>query len=159
MALVAAAYRAAGYDADVPSRNDPRRIDVPIKRDGALVIGCEVKQLDPSEATADTLVGDALDHGVRRALLAVLRPGTLAGLDRAGAIARAEQRGVVLRITDGVRQLLHVALSASSVDIDEFCSALPRAFAEALRDIRVADATIETWAAIAERWTARQPGS
>lgn len=152
MALVAAAFRAAGLEADVPSRNDPRRIDIPIKRHGQLVIGSEVKQLKTSEGTADTLVCDVVDHGVRRALLAVLRPGTL-DLDRATVIRRAErEHGVVLRITDGTRELLHEALSATDVAIDAFCSALPRAFAEALRDIRVADASIDTWAAIARRW-------
>jgi SacI restriction endonuclease len=154
MALVAAAYRTAGFDADVPSRNDPRRIDIPIKRDGRLLIACEVKQIDPSEATADTLVRDALDHKTRRALLAVLRPGTLAGIDRPSVIRRAERdHGVVLSITDGTRQLLHVALRASTVEIDAFCAALPRAFAEAMRDIRVKDETIDTWAAIAQRWS------
>ena len=80
MALVAAAYRAAGLEADVPSRNDPRRIDVPVKRDGTLILGAEVKQLRTGEATADTLVHDATAHGVRRALLAVLRPGSLTAL-------------------------------------------------------------------------------
>lgn len=154
MALVAAAYRAAGFEADLPSRNDPRRIDVPIKRDGRLVIASEVKQLDPSEATADTLVRDALDAGTRLALLAVLRPGTLARIDRPSVIRRAERdHGVVLRITDTTRQLLHVAISASTVEVDAFCATLPRAFAEALRDIRVRDETIETWAAIARRWS------
>lgn len=153
MALVAAAFRAAGLEADVPSRNDPRRIDIPIKRGGILVIGSEVKQLVTSEATADTLVSDVVDHGIRRALLAVLRPGTL-HLDRATVIRRAERdHGVVLRITDGTRELLHEALSASAVEIDAFCSALPRAYAEALRDIRVAEDSITTWAAIARRWT------
>jgi SacI restriction endonuclease len=157
MALAAAAYRAAGLDADVPSRNDPRRIDIPIKRDGKLVIACEVKQLDPTDATAETLARDAIEHRTKRALLVVLRPGTLAKLDRSSAIRRAErEHGVVLRITDGARQLLHVALSASLVDVDEFCATLPRAFAEALRDIRVRDETIETWAAIATRWSAER---
>jgi SacI restriction endonuclease len=155
MALVAAAFRAAGFQADVPSRNDPRRIDIPIKRNGVLVIGCEVKQVPTSEVTADTLVRDALTHGTRRALLSVLRPGVLDSFDRPSVIRRAERdEGAVLRITDGARELVHEALVASEREIGEFCAALPRAYAEALRDIRVADESIETWAAIAQRWDA-----
>jgi hypothetical protein len=154
MALVAAAYRSAGFQADVPSRNDPRRIDVPIKRGKELVIATEVKQLPTDEVTADTLAADAANHGVRRALLAVLRPGTLAGVDRAGAIRRAEhEHGVVLRIADGTRELLHeAAMAGTGVALNDFCAALPHAYAEALSDIRTKKETIDTWAAIAQRW-------
>jgi hypothetical protein len=108
-----------------------------------------------SEATADTLAQDAVAHGTRRALLAVLRPGMLVSFDRPSVIRRAErEHGVVLRITDGTRELLHEALMASDRPVDEPCAAFPRAFAEALRDIRVAEDTIDAWAAIAQRWTA-----
>lgn len=154
MALVAAAFRAAGFEARLPSRNDPRRIDVPITRGGVLVIASEVKQEDTTEAVADTLARDAAASNTRRALLAVLRPGVLVQFDRASATQFAERdHGVVLRITDGVRQLLHEALIAGSAEVDVFCSVLPRAYAEALRDIRVAESSIDTWVAIAERWT------
>jgi hypothetical protein len=153
MALVAAAFRTAGLEAGLPSRHDPRRIDVPIKRAGELVLASEVKQEETSEAVADTLARDAASHGARRALLAVLRPGVLLRFDRASVIQRAERdHGVVLRVTDGVRQLLHEALIAGECDVDAFCAALPRALGEALRDIRVAEATIDTWVAIAGRW-------
>lgn len=153
MALVAAAYRAAGYEAVLPSRNDPRRIDIHIKRDGVLVIGSEVKQVDTTEATADTLAVDAIDAGVHRALLAVLPPGVLVDFDRTGVVRRAErEHGMVLRVVAGTRELLHEALSAATVEVDAFCAGLPRAFADALADIRVADETSETWAAIASRW-------
>jgi len=155
MALVAAAFRAAGYEADVPSRNDPRRIDIAIKRDGMLVIGAEVKQLATTEATASTLVRDAITHGTRRALLAVLRPGVLESFDRATVIARAErEHGVVLRVADGARELIHESLIASDLDIAAYCARLPRTYAETLRDIRVSDDTISTWAAISQRWRA-----
>lgn len=153
MALVAAAYRTGGFDASLPSRHDPRRIDIAIKRDGVAIIGSEVKQVDTTEATADTLAQDAAGGDVRRVLLAVLPPGKLVQFDRTAATRRAEkEHGVILRVTSGTRELLHEALSAGSVDVDEFCARLPRAFAEALRDIRAADETIETWAAIASRW-------
>lgn len=153
MAVVAAAYRAAGFEALLPSRNDPRRIDIAIKRDGAMVIGSEVKQLNTGMATAETLVEDAVDAGVRRALLAVLPPGALVDFDRTSVIRRAEcDRGVVLRVVAGSRELLHEALTATTMDIDEFCAALPRKLAEALVDVRVADETVEIWAAIASRW-------
>jgi SacI restriction endonuclease len=154
MALVAAAFRAAGLEAGLPSRHDPRRIDVPIRRSGVLVLAAEVKQEDTSEAVADTLARDAASHGARRALLAVLRPGVLVRFDRASVIQRAERdHGVVLRVSDGVRQLLHEALIAGPADVDSFCSALPRGFGGALREIRVEEATIDTWVAIAGRWT------
>lgn len=153
MALVAAAHRAAGFEAFLPSRNDPRRIDIQIKRDGLLVVGSEVKQVDTGEATADTLAADAEDAHVRRALLAVLPPGVLVGFDRSAVIRRAERRhGVVLRVTAGARELIHEALSAGTTDVDPFCAGLPRAFADALVEIRAADETIDTWAAIASRW-------
>jgi hypothetical protein len=152
MALVAAAYRTAGWEAVLPSRNDPRRIDVAIKRDDDL-IGAEVKQLDTTEATGDTLSQDAADRGMRRAHLAVLRPGALIDFDRSAVIRRAERNhSVVLRVTAGTRELIHEALSVGTVPIDDFCAGLPRAFAEALRDIRAADETVTTWAAIASRW-------
>jgi hypothetical protein len=78
----------------------------------------------------------------------------LVRFDVPGVTRRAErEHGVVLRVTDGARPLLHEALIASETDVDAFCAALPRAFAEALRDIRVADATIDTWVAIAGRWS------
>jgi hypothetical protein len=155
MALVAAAFRAAGLKADLPSRNDPRRIDVLISRDSAPLIGAEVKQEETTEATADTLARDATSRGLRRALLAILRPGVLSRFDVASVIQRAEhEHGIVLRVTDGVRPLLHEALMADEVDVDAFCAALPRSFAEALRDIRVAEATIDTWVAISGRWSA-----
>jgi hypothetical protein len=154
MALVAAAFRAAGLKADLPSRNDPRRIDVPISRDGVPLIGAEVKQEETTEATADTLARDAISRGLHRALLAVLRPGVLLRFDVVSVIQRVErQHGVVLRVTDGVRPLLHEALIAGEADLGAFCTALPRAFAEALRDIRVAEYSIDTWVAIASRWS------
>lgn len=153
MALVAAVYRAAAFEAVLPSRNDPRRIDIAINRDGIMVIGSEVKQVDTTEATADTLTEDVANAPASRALLAVLRPGALINFDRTATIRRAEMdHGVVLRVTHGSRELLHEALSAGSVGLDEFSAALPRLFAEALRDIRVAEHAIETWAAIASRW-------
>jgi hypothetical protein len=153
MALVAAAYEAAGFAAKLPSRNDPRRIDITIRRDGMPTIGAEVKQADTSEVTADTLAQDAIESGMQRALLAVLPPGTLASFDRAAAIRRAEQEhGVVLRISSGVRELLHEAFSAGVADLDVYCAALPHAFGTALSEIRVAKSSVETWVAIASRW-------
>jgi hypothetical protein len=153
MALVAAAYRATGYEALLPSRNDPRRIDIAIKRGGAMVIGAEVKQVDTGEGAADTLAEDATSANVSRALLAVLRPGVLVDFDRSAVIRRAEKdRRVVLRVVQGTRELLHEALSAGDVGLREFCASLPRLFAEALRDIRVAEQTLATWAAITSRW-------
>ena len=153
MALVAAAYRAAGFEAALPSRNDPRRIDIAITHGGAMVIGAEVKQIDTGEGTADTLAEDAASVSMSRALLAVLRPGVLVDFDRAAVIRRAEKgHHVVLRVVQGTRELLHEALSACDVGLDEFCASLPRLFAEALRDIRVAEQTLATWAAIASRW-------
>ncbi len=153
MALVAAAYRAVGFEAQLPSRNDPRRIDIAIKRDGALVIGSEVKQVDTMESTADTLARDTAEARAQRALLAVLPPGALVDFDRTSVIRRAErEHRMVLRVTGGVRELLHETLSSGTVGIDQFCRSVPRAFAHALRDMRAADAAIETWAAIASRW-------
>ena len=153
MALVAATYRAAGFDASLPSRNDPRRIDIPIRRRDAMFIGAEVKQIATNESTADTLAAEAASADVTRALLAVLPPGGLVDFDRASAVRRAERdHGVVLRITHGARELIHEALVAGDVTLNEFCSALPRLFGEALRDIRASDQTLETWAAIASRW-------
>jgi len=158
MALVAAAFRSAGLEAGLPSRNDPRRIDIPIKRNRRLVIACEVKQEATAEAVADTLAADASSFLAGRALLAVLRPGVLAQFNRAAAIERAEREHcVVLRITDGVRQLLHEALIAGPSEVNPFCAALPRAYGEALREIRVAESSINTWVAIAARWTSGSP--
>jgi hypothetical protein len=153
MALVAAAYRTAGFEVALPARNDPRRIDISVRSQGDLVVACEVKQVDTAEVTADTLAQDAAALGARRALLAVLRPGRLIDFDLTAVTRRAErERGVVLRVSSGARELLHEVLIATMIDVDEFCGSLPRAFAEALGDIRVGDATIETWAAIASRW-------
>jgi hypothetical protein len=153
MALVAAAYRAAGFEVVLPSRNDPRRIDIPIKRGDAMVIGAEVKQIDTREGTADTLAKDAASANVSRALLAVLRPGVLVDFDRAAVIRRAEKdHNVVLRVVQGTRELLHEALSAGDVDLSELCASLPRLFGDALMDIRVAEQTLATWTAIASRW-------
>jgi hypothetical protein len=153
MALVAAAYRAAGFDAALPSRNDPRPIDVRIKRGKTTVVGAEVKQVDTREPTADSLARDAAKAKLGRALLAVLKPGSLVDLDRTAVIARAEARhGVVLRVTQGSRELLHEAVTSGDVSVSEFCARLPRLFAEALREIRASDQAIGTWAAIASRW-------
>lgn len=153
MALVAAAYRAAGFEAELPSRNDPRRIDISIRRDGTAVIGAEVKQVDTGEATADTLAKDAASVRLHRAVLAVQHPGVLVDFDRSAAIRRAEkEHKVVLRIAHGSRELLHEAFSAGSATLDEFCAALPRHLAESLRDIRLSEQTLKTWAAIASRW-------
>ena len=154
MALAAAAFRSAGLEAGLSSRHDPRRIDIPIKRAGVLVVAAEVKQDGTAEAVADTLARDAASHGARRALLAVLRPGQLVQFNKAAVVQRAERdHGVVLRVTDGVRELLHEAIIAGPSDVDAFCSSLPRAYGEALREIRVAEASIDTWVAIAARWT------
>jgi hypothetical protein len=153
MALTAAAFRAAGLDAGLPSRNDPRRIDIPVRRDSVLVIAAEVKQEETTEAVADTLSRDAVSNGARRALLAVLRPGVLVRFNEAAVIQRAERdHGVVLRIADGVRQLLHEALMTGPAAVDAFCAALPRAFGDALREIRMNESSIDTWVAIAARW-------
>ncbi len=77
----------------------------------------------------------------------------LIDFDRAAVIRRAEKsHNVVLRVTQGTRELLHEALNAGSVKLGGLCAALPRLFAEALRDIRVSKQTLEAWAAIASRW-------
>jgi hypothetical protein len=153
MALVGAAYRAAGFDVKLPARNNPRRIDIPVSRAGAMYIGAEVKQEDTGEGTADTLAEDAAAAGVSRALLAVLRPGSLVRFDRTAVIRRAEKNHeIVMRVVQGSRELFHEALSATELPVADFCGAMPRAFAEALREIRAEDDTIETWAAIATRW-------
>lgn len=153
MALLAAAFRAAGFEADVPSRNDPRRIDIPIKLDGQLVIGSEVKQQDTYEVTADTLARDSADAGVSWAVLAVLPPGSLEQFDVPAVVWRAEdEHSVILRVLTSVRQVLHEASLIGRVPLQEFCASLPRAYADALRDIRADDAAIETWAAISSRW-------
>ncbi len=108
MALVAAAYRTAGFGAVLPSRNDPRRIDISITRSGRTLIGVEVKQVDTTEATADTLAADATEIHVHRALLAVLPPGSLVDFDRTATVRRAEHRhGIVLRVAAGVREVVH----------------------------------------------------
>jgi hypothetical protein len=153
MALVAAAYRATGFEVVLPSRNDPRRIDIAIKRRGDMLIGAEVKQIDTTPGTADTLAEDVASVSVTRALLAVLRPGVLVDFDRSAVIRRAERdQNVVLRVAQGTRELLHEALSSGEVSLGEFCRSLPRLFAEALQEIRVAEQTLATWTAIASRW-------
>lgn len=153
MALVAAAYRAAGFTATLPSRNDPRPIDIRIKRARTTVIGAEVKQVETKESTAESLARDAAKARLDRALLAVLKPGSLVDFDRTAAIVRAEDRhGVVLQVAHGSRELLHDALTAGDVSVSDFCAKLPRLFADALRDIRASDQAIGTWAAIASRW-------
>ncbi len=91
MALVVAAYRAAGFEAALPARNDPRRIDITIKRGGARILGAEVKQVNTGEATADTLAEDAANANLDRALLSVLPPGVLVDFDRPTVIRRAER--------------------------------------------------------------------
>lgn len=154
MALLAAAFRAAGFEADVPSRNDPRRIDIPIKLDGQLFIGSEVKQQPTHEITADTLARDCAEAGVSWAVLAVLSPGSLAQFDIPAAVWRAEdQHEVVLRVLRSVREVLHEASLVGRVPLSEFCAALPRSYAESLRDIRAKDDAIATWAAISKRWS------
>jgi hypothetical protein len=153
MALLAASFRAAGHEADVPSRNDPRRIDIPIRVGGKLVIASEVKQQPTHEATADTLASDAASLRTNRALLVVLPPGHLVRFDVQGVVRRVErEHSVALRLLSTVRDVLHEALFSAAIPIDDFCSTLPRAYADALRDIRADDAAIETWAAISERW-------
>ncbi len=62
-------------------------------------------------------------------------------------------------MTQGSRELLHEALSAADVTPSDFCAALPRLFAEALRDIRTSERTIGTWAAIASRWQSKPTAS
>lgn len=58
----------------------------------------------------------------------------------------------MLRVVQGTRELLHEALSSGEVGLDGFCKSLPRLFAEALQEIRVAEETLSTWSAIASRW-------
>lgn len=156
MALVAAVYRAAGFEATLPARNDPRPIDVRIKRGKTVLIGAEVKQVNTKEPTADSLARDAAKAKSDRALLAVLRPGSLVDFDRTAAITRAENsHGVILRVTQGSRELLHEAVSSGDVPLSEFCAKLPRLFSEALCDIRASEQSIGAWAAIASRWQAK----
>ncbi len=115
------------------------------------MIACEVKQEATSEAVADTLAADAFVAG--RALLVVLRPGTLVNFNKTAVVVRAEaQHDVVLRVTDGVRELLHEALMSGPAEIGKFCTSLPRAFGEALREIRADQTTLDTWVAVSSRW-------
>jgi SacI restriction endonuclease len=154
MALLAAAFRAAGLEADVPARNDPRRIDVPIKLDGKLFIGSEVKQQPTKEVTADTLARECANAEVSWAILAVLPPGALDHFDISSVIWRAEaDHSVVLRVLTSVRQVLHEASLVGRASLPDFCAAIPRAYADALRDIRADEVAIEAWAAISARWT------
>lgn len=153
MALVAAVYRAAGYDVDLPSRNDPRRIDVRINRDGEMRIACEVKQVLTGEPTAQSLAEDASDAGVAIGLLVVLRPGTLEDFDRASAIREAAHRhSVVLRVTNGARELVHEGVVSGSSHTESVRQRLPRLFADALVEARVDAKTTEAWEALAGAW-------
>jgi hypothetical protein len=151
MALVAAAYRAAGWDSTLPSRNDPRPIDVRLSN-GTRDVAVEVKQVDTQEPTADALVNDALKAGMDQAILAVLPPGRLVRFNVSGAIRRAEELGVVLAVTATARDLVHLALQAGTARTSEFTALFPRTFAGALREIRTAPSTWNTWDAIATRW-------
>jgi hypothetical protein len=60
---------------------------------------------------------------------------------------------VILRVLTSVRQILHEASLVGRVSLADFCARLPRAYADALRDIRADDAAIETWAVISARWS------
>lgn len=153
MAAVAAVFKAVGFDPDIPSRNDPRPIDIPVKRDGRMVIGVEVKQVETGEATAQTLVEQVATTQAQVALLAVLRPGRIENFSRSRVVQAAEkEHGVVLRVADGVREVVHEALAHGMIEVSRFCATLPRAFAEALREINAAEESIETWASISSRW-------
>jgi hypothetical protein len=78
----------------------------------------------------------------------------LVRFDRASVVQRAERKhGVVLRVTDGVRELLHEAIIAGPSEVGAFCASLPRDFADALREIRAHESSVDTWVAIAQRWT------
>jgi hypothetical protein len=153
MALVAAVYRAAGYEVDLPSRNDPRRIDVRINRGGTMRIACEVKQVPTSEPTAQSLAEDASDAQVAIGLLVVLRPGTLEDFDRASVVREAaHQHSVVLRVTSGARELVHEGIVSGTADTESVRQRLPRLFAEALAEASVDSNTADAWAALAGAW-------
>jgi hypothetical protein len=79
------------------------------------------------------------------------RPEWIA-VDRVAEVRRAERRGVVLRIVENVRELVHESLVASDATVNAFCAAMPRAYADALREIRVGDDTVTAWVAISRQW-------
>lgn len=153
MALVVAAYRAAGFEAGARAPTDPRRIDVAVKRAGVTVLACEVKQAPTEERVAETLADEAAAAGLERALLAVLPPGSLVGLDRRKAVLAAEQRrGVVLRIAQGTLELLHEAFSAGAMSRDAFSRELPGRLAQALQEV-AGRSGAAAWGQVAARWS------
>lgn len=153
-ALVAAAFKCAGFDVKLLSANDPRRLDVVVESDGIAVIGCEVKQLNVGEAVANRLVIDTAEAKMRRAVLAVLPPGSLERFDTEGAIVRAEERhGVVLRVTVGTRSIIHEAISSGNVTVGDFCRQLPNVFGHFLLHMEVREEAIKWWVTLSSRWS------
>lgn len=153
MAIVAAVYRAAGLNSSLPSRNDPRPIDIRISRGEELLVASEVKQVPIGELVAQSLAADAAAANAPVALLAVLRPGELESFDR-NTVAReaAHVHGVIFRTTVGARELMHEAILTGTNSVEEFRERLPRLVADALVEARVSTSASEAWAALAGSW-------
>lgn len=153
LSVVAAVYRAVGFDTKIRTTTDPVRLDVRVLLDGELFIGCEVKQLPGDESTVHTLGEDVRDAGVERGHLAILPPGNMGSIDRTGITKTVQdQSNSMIRITSGVAELLAESFAVGRCTLEELIRETPRLIAESLVESGASNESIEAWTAIASRW-------
>lgn len=153
LAVVAAVFRAAGFEARIRTTTDPTRLDVRIHAAGELFIGAEVKQLPGEDATVQSLGEDLVAANCERGLLAILPPGNLGNINRRTAIARVgESHQVMVRVTNGVSELIADAFVAGRGNAADLVAATPSHLLEALREASASKQTIDDWLAIANPW-------
>lgn len=158
LAVVAAIYKAAGFEPKIRTTTDPMRLDVKVLLNGALFIGCEVKQLPVDEATVRSLGEDVSAAGVERGHLAILPPGNIGSVDRVGVLTAVQiETQVMARITLGVAELLSEVFAAGRSDLQDVVAETPGLITAFLDEAGATADTIEAWTAIANRWTQKDP--
>lgn len=153
LAIVAASFRAAGFEAKIRTTTDPVRLDVRILHGGKLFIGSEVKQLPGEDATVQTLAEDVASAKGERGLLALLPPGNLGNISVRSSVQRAyDEFGAMIRVTNGTAELLAEAFACGREPLNDFIRTTPVQLVPALAESGATQESVDDWLAIANRW-------
>ena len=144
-ALVAALLDLIYPEVSLASINDPTGLDVAVRRERRSVIGAEVKQKPVTEAAADHLGEEAAARAVDKAYLVLLAPNQRP-LDRESVRREGlEKHGVLIRVFEGVWELVSDLALQSEFSVQDFASRVPGVYLRRMQQHGVSPEGQQYW--------------
>jgi hypothetical protein len=146
-ALAAAVLDCIGHEqVQLAAINDPRAVDVLLRREGDAVLAVEVKQKASGENIALHLSEEARKRGADKALLVAIAPDQQP-LDRESIRVQADvQDGVLTLVVESVAELFSAAVAFSAGRAVEVAERFPAAYLRRLQEHDVSEEGQSYWA-------------